>query len=153
MHSHTRTQAHTRTHAHTHKYIYIYIYIYTYIYIYIYIYTYIEKRKKKETILSSLQACFVITHSSGDFIVKNIRNHRLYTLRTCIIGVAVNFVQFLRSNALPLWLHEDTSSLRLLSDDNSGRQMIINFSLRQSLHLLLALLQGDLDAMIGSAMK
>ena len=54
--------------------------------------------------------------------------HRLYTLRTCIIGVAVNFVQFLRSNALPLWLHEDTSSLRLLSDDNSGRQMIINFS-------------------------
>ena len=151
MHSHTRTQAHTRTHAHTHKY--IYIYIYTYIYIYIYIYTYIEKRKKKETILSSLQACFVITHSSGDFIVKNIRNHRLYTLRTCIIGVAVNFVQLLRSNALPLWLHEDTSSLRLLSDDNSGRQMIINFSLRQSLHLLLALLQGDLDAMIGSAMK
>ena len=145
MHSHTRTQAHTRTHAHTHKYIYIYIYIY--------IYTYIEKRKKKETILSSLQACFVITHSSGDFIVKNIRNHRLYTLRTCIICVAVNFVQLLRSNALPLWLHEDTSSLRLLSDDNSGRQMIINFSLRQSLHLLLALLQGDLDAMIGSAMK
>ena len=103
------------------------------------IYTYIEERKKQRD-LSSLQACFVITHSSGDFIVKNIRNHRLYTLRTCIIGVAVNFVQFLRSNALPLWLHEDTSSLRLLSDDNSGRQMIINFSLRQSLHLLLALL-------------
>ena len=126
----THTHARTHTHAHTH----------TQIYIYIYIYTYIEKRKKKETILSSLQACFVITHSSGDFIVKNIRNHRLYTLRTCIIGVAVNFVQFLRSNALPLWLHEDTSSLRLLSDDNSGRQMIINFSLRQSLHLLLALL-------------
>ena len=124
MHTHTHTHARKHTHAHTHKYIY----------------TYIEKRKKKETILSSLPACFVITHSSGDFIVKNIRNHRLYTLRTCIIGVAVNFVQLLRSNALPLWLHEDTSSLRLLSDDNSGRQMIINFSLRQSLHLLLALL-------------
>ena len=144
MHSHTRTHTHTRTHAHTHKYIYIYIYIYIHI---------LRKGKKKKNILSSLQACFVITHSSGDFIVKNIRNHRLYTLRTCTIGVAVNFVQLLRSNALPLWLHEDTSSLRLLSDDNSGRQMIINFSLRQSLHLLLALLQGDLDAMIGSAMK
>ena len=61
-HTHARTHAHARTH--THKYIY----------------TYIEKRKKKETILSSLQACFVITHSSGDFIVKNIRNHRLHTL-------------------------------------------------------------------------
>ena len=105
---HRQTQnAHTHTHArtHTHKYIY----------------TYIEKRKKKETILSSLQACFVITHSSGDFIVKNIRNHRLYTLRTCIIGVAVNFVQLLRSNALPLWLHEDTSSLRLLMIIQVGR--------------------------------
>ena len=29
--------------------------------------------KNRETILSSLQACFVIAHSSGDFIVKNIR--------------------------------------------------------------------------------
>ena len=32
-----------------------------------------DKEKNRETILSSLQACFVITHSSGDFIVKNIR--------------------------------------------------------------------------------
>ena len=81
----------------------------------------LRKGKNKETILSSQQACFVITHSSGDFIVKNIRNHRLYTLRTCIIGVAVNFVQLLRSNALPLWLHEDTSSLRLLMIIQVGR--------------------------------
>ena len=55
-------------------------------------------------------------------------------------GRLICFVQLSRSNALFLWLHEDTSSLHSLSDDNSGRQMIINFSLRQSLHLLLALL-------------
>ena len=51
-------------------------------------------RKNKETILSSLQACFVITNSSGDFIVKNICTHCLYTLHICITGIAVN------SNAL-----------------------------------------------------
>ena len=44
-----------------------------------------------EIILSFLQACFVITQSSGDFIVKNISNHRLYTLQICKIGVVVNF--------------------------------------------------------------
>ena len=55
-----------------------------------YVCTNIEMRKNKETIPSSLQACFVITHLSGDFIVKNTRNHRLYTLKICIIGVAVN---------------------------------------------------------------
>ena len=136
MHTHTHTYAHTHTHTYTHTRTHTHARTRTHTNIY----THILRKGKKKTILSSLQACFVITHSSGDFIVKNIRNHRLYTLRTCIIGVAVNFVQFLRSNALPLWLHEDTSSLRLLSDDNSGRQMIINFSLRQSLHLLLALL-------------
>ena len=55
-------------------------------------YIYIEIGKKnKETILSSLQVCFVVTHLSGDFIVKNIRNHRcIYNLQICIIGVAVN---------------------------------------------------------------
>ena len=71
----------------------------------------------------------MITHSSGDFIIKNIRNHRLYTLQICMIGVAVNFkVQLLRRNALFLWRYEYTSSLRLLSDDNSGWWMISNFS-------------------------
>ena len=43
-------------------YLSIYLSIYLYIYIYIYICIFIE------TILSSLQACSVITHSSGDFI-------------------------------------------------------------------------------------
>ena len=43
-----------------------------------------EIGEKTETIPSSLQACFVITHSSGDFIVKNIHNHHLYNLQTCI---------------------------------------------------------------------
>ena len=52
---------------------------------------YWDREKNKETILSSLQACFVVTHLSGDFIVKNIRNHRcIYNLQICIIGVAVN---------------------------------------------------------------
>ena len=35
--------------------------------------SYVAIGEKAETILSSLQACFVIAHSSGDFIVKNIR--------------------------------------------------------------------------------
>ena len=52
---------------------------------------YWDTGKNKEIILSFLQACFVITHSSGDFIVKNICNHRLYTLQICKIGVVVNF--------------------------------------------------------------
>ena len=43
-----------------------------------------EIGEKIETILSSLKACFVITHSSEDFIVKNIHNHHLYNLQTCI---------------------------------------------------------------------
>ena len=42
-----------------------------------------EIGEKTETILSSLQACFVITHSE-DFIVKNIHNDHLYNLQTCI---------------------------------------------------------------------
>ena len=49
-------------------------------------------------------------------------------------------VQLLRSNALFLCRHEDTSSLRLFSDERSGRQIIRNFSFRQRLHLLLELL-------------
>ena len=45
--------------------------------LYIYIYVYILRwRKNKETILSSLQACFVITHISGDYIVNHICNHQ-----------------------------------------------------------------------------
>ena len=40
------------------------------------------------------------------------------------------FVQLLRSNTLSLWRQEDMSSLRLLSGENSGRQMKSNFSLR-----------------------
>ena len=33
---------------------------------------------RKKTTLSSRQACFVISHSLGDFNDKNIHNHRLY---------------------------------------------------------------------------
>ena len=43
-----------------------------------------EIGEKTETILSYLQAYFVITHSSEDLIVKNIHNHHLYNLQTCI---------------------------------------------------------------------
>ena len=35
------------------------------------------------------------------------------------------------------------NSCLLLSDHNSGRQMIYNFSLRQRLHLLFALMWGN----------
>ena len=54
-------------------------------------------------------------------------------------------VQLLRSNALFLCRHEDTSLLRLFSDERSGRQIVRNFSFRQGLHLLLELLKGELD--------
>ena len=47
----------------------------------------------------------------------------------------------------------DTSSLRLLSVDSSGRQMISNFSLRQRLHLLLELLYGECDARMRQEIK
>ena len=53
------------------------------------LYIHVEIRKKKQTVLSSLQACFVITPSSGDFAAKNIRNHPLHTLQICMICVAV----------------------------------------------------------------
>ena len=50
-------------------------------------------------------------------------DYRLYTRKICIIrGKLKNFkVQLLRSNALFLCRHEDTSSLRLFSDERSGR--------------------------------
>ena len=49
-------------------------------------------------------------------------------------------VQLLRSNALFLCWHEDTSLLQLFSDEKSGRQIIRNFSFRQRLHLLLSMI-------------
>ena len=51
---------------------FIYIFIYIYIYVCIYLF---RQGKNKETMLSSLQACFVIIHSSGVFFVKNIHDH------------------------------------------------------------------------------
>ena len=50
-----------------------------------------EIGEKTETILSSLQACFMITHSSEDFIVKNIHNHHLYNLQNLHKGMEKNF--------------------------------------------------------------
>ena len=69
-------------------------------------------------------------------------DYRVYTKKIYIIsGKVKRFkVQLLHSNALFLCRHEDTSSLRLFSDERSGRQIIRNFSFRQRLHLLLELL-------------
>ena len=69
-------------------------------------------------------------------------DYPIYTKNIYIIsGKVKKFkVQLLRSNALLLRRHEDTSSLRLFSDERSGRQIIRNFSFRQRLHLLLELL-------------
>ena len=60
-------------------------------------------------------------------------DYRVYTKKIYIIsGKVKRFkVQLLRSNALFLCRHEDTSSLRLFSDERSGRQIIRNFSFRQ----------------------
>ena len=49
--------------------------------LFIYIYITCVQRKKKKTTLLSRQACFVIAHSSGYFIDKNIHNHLLYTVK------------------------------------------------------------------------
>ena len=69
-------------------------------------------------------------------------DYRVYTRKIYIIsGKLKKFeVQLLRSNALFLCRRKDTSSLRLFSDERSGRQIIRNFSFRQRLHLLLELL-------------
>ena len=48
---------------------------------------------------------------------------------------------------------QQTSSLLLLNDDNSGLQMTSNFSLKQRLHLLLLLLWGDLDEIMHHEIK
>ena len=55
-------------------------------------------------------------------------DYRIYTKKIYIIsGKVKRFkVQLLRSNALFLCRHEDTSSLRLFSDERSGRQIIRN---------------------------
>ena len=70
---------------------------------------YWDREKNKEIILSSLQDCFVITHLSGDFIVKNILNHRLYTLQIFKFGVVVNFNALFNCYAVKLsvaaWVH------------------------------------------------
>ena len=59
----------------------------------------------------------------------------------------------LRKRALLLWWQEDTSSLRLLSVDRLGWQMIRNFSLRHRLHLLLELLYGKCDKRMRQEIK
>ena len=82
----------------------------------------------------------MIAHSSGDLMIRIFKTIG-YILLDYIVRENLNLnVYLLRSNALFLWRQEDTSSLRLLSDDRSGRQIIKNLSLRQRLHLLLELL-------------
>ena len=61
--------------------------------------------------------------------------------------------QLLRKRALFLWRQEDTSSLRLLSVESSGRQMIRNFSLRHKLHCLLELLYGRCEDRMRQAIE
>ena len=101
---------------------------------------------------TSLQACFVVAHSSGelmriDFTIAYIQ-YNLHDL-TSLIYAARNW-QF---SCCFLWRQEDTSSLRLFSVDSSGRQIIRNFSLRQRLHLLLELLYGECDERMRQEIK
>ena len=92
----------------------------------VYLFNYILKIEKK-----------IYTFIPTGILLKEYSKPSLYTIKFKCFSV-----QFLRSNALLLWRQEDTRSLRLLSDDRS------NFSLRQRLHLLLELLQDELDEMI-----
>ena len=59
----------------------------------------------------------------------------------------------LRRRALLLWRQEDMSSLRLLSVDRLGWQMIKIFSIRHRLHLLLELLYGWCDERMRQEIK
>ena len=81
--------------------IYIYIYLQSSMYIYIAI-----GEKNRETILPSLQACLVIAHSSGDFIVKN--------FRTILIRFRLRLVEhstIIRNGKIQNWfLHKEYSS-------------------------------------------
>ena len=66
-------------------------------------------------------------------------------MKICIMGVMVNFKALFNCYTVILCFCMRIQVLCLLSDDNSGWWMISNFSLRQRLHLLLVLLQGDVD--------
>ena len=105
-----------------------------YIYIYIYMYKYF-KRKKGRNYIFPTSLFRESLHSSG------VQWENIHVTIVYIVRKFKKFkVQLLRSNALFLCRHEDTSSLRLFSDERSGRQIIRNFSFRQRLHLLLELL-------------
>ena len=99
-------------------------------------------KRKKDATTFSRQACFVNRFTLQGFNGEYSCDYRIYTTKIYIISDKVKRfkVQLLRSNALFLCRHEDTSSLRLFSDESSGRQIIRNFSFRQRLHLLLELL-------------
>ena len=110
--------------------------------IYINIYIYIYFKRKKDATTFSRQACFVNRFTLQGLMGEYSCDYRVYTKKIYIIsGKVKRFkVQLLRSNALFLCRHGDTSSLRVFSDERSGRQIIRNFSFRQRLHLLLELL-------------
>ena len=80
-------------------------------------------RGKKDATTFSRQACFVIASLFRGLMKEYSCDFRVYTRKIYIIrGKLKNFkVQLLRSNALLLCRHEDTSSLRLFSDERSGR--------------------------------
>ena len=71
------------------------------------------------------------------------------------MGVMVNFNALFNCYTVTLCFCGvmRTISLCLSSENNSGWQMINNFSLRQRLHLLLVLSQGDLDERICHKIK
>ena len=102
--------------------------------IYIYIFFFFKRKKGRNYI-------FPTTSLFRGLRKEYSSDYRVYTRKIYISGKLKKFkVQLLRSNALFLCRHENTSSLRLLSDERSGRQIIRNFSFRQRLHLLLELL-------------
>ena len=98
----------------------------------------------------------MVAHSSGDLIKIYFTIAYIQLIYIIIVVMKLNLIyacQLLRKRALFLWRQEDTSSLRLLSVDRSGWQMIRNFSLRHKLHLLLALLYGECDERMRQEIK
>ena len=92
-----------------------------------YIYILREGKQQRDYNFIPVQACLMITcqeYSQPSFLYFTNFHNRRGDKFQCFVH------QLLRSNALFLWRHEDTSLLCLLSNDNSCRQVISNFSLR-----------------------
>ena len=98
----------------------------------------VEKRIQTDyTFISTslFRGCPLVRRFNKKYTLPSLIYNLIYII---IVVMKLNLIyacQLLRKRALFLWRQEDTSSLRLLSVDRSGWQMIRKFSLRHKFHL------------------